>query len=390
VVLVERPEVLHGVLDALPDATVVVRALLGDDGRPADMELIWLNGVARELLGDGGLAGVRGSHTEPWAGGLLERCLRVLETGEPDAGEVVSMNAAGLPVGFNWRAIRVEPDLLLWVQRDIAGPLQSRHRLAAAEARLRAALAQSFDGHAFFHHDGARWSVTWANEEFNRLDEDGKLTTDLGEMVARVHATGRRISELIPVSGQIFEVRLYPVEHEVAVTVADQTEIFSTTAGLVWDVLHDPLTGIGNRSKLKQDLTTMLAKGGAATVLCLDLDGFKAVNDTKGHGAGDDVLRHVATRISSALRDGEEAYRLGGDEFVVIAGPLGQAAATSLAERIYGMIVEPVPTQQGLVSVSVSIGATIGTVSEEPPQIIGRADKALYEAKRNGLVVVFS
>jgi len=377
------------VLDALPDVIVVARALSDEDGRASDMELVWMNSAARDVLGEPGSLVTRSSTLKSWAGDRLDRCLMVLQSGRPDSGEVVSADAEGHPSGFNWRAIKVEPGLLLWVQRDIAGPLRRRQHLAAAEARLRAALAQSFDGHAFFHRDAAQWSVSWANEEYNRLDADGKLTADLATKVAVVYDTGRRISELIPVAGQIFEVRLYPVEHEVAVTVADQTEMFSTTAGLVWDVSHDPLTGIGNRSKLKQDLATVLSRGGAATVLCLDLDGFKQINDTLGHAAGDDVLRHVASRMSSALRDGEEAYRLGGDEFVVVAGPLGQATATAIAERIAAMIVEPICTPSGSVSVTVSIGATIGTAAEAPPAIIARADKALYEAKRGQDVVVF-
>jgi diguanylate cyclase (GGDEF)-like protein len=391
VVLVEKPDVLHDVLDALPDATVLARALRNDDGRAVDLEVVWMNAIARSHLGIDVTTGARASSSDPWQrDGLLARSLAVLDYGKPDADEVVITDDDDMPTGFNWRAIRVEDDLLLWVQRDIGTALRSRHHLAAAEARLRAALAQSFDGHAFFHHTDGSWSVTWANEEFNRLDTDGKLTADIRGMVARVHESGRRVSELVPVAGRIFEVRLYPVEHEVAATVADQTEIFSTTAGLVWDVSHDPLTGIGNRSKLQQDLATALSKGGAATVLCLDLDGFKEVNDTMGHPAGDEVLRAIATRIASALRDGEEAYRLGGDEFVVIAGPLGQVAATALAERISAMVIEPVPTAKGPASVSVSIGVTIGTVSESTKGIIERADKALYEAKRGDKVVVFS
>lgn len=388
-VLTERSEVLHDVLDALPDATVVARAVaLGDE--VIDLEIVWMNATAREEMGDLVDAGALASAHWPWAHGLTEACLEVLASGEEDAGEVVWTDEHGEPQGFDWRATKVEPDLLLWVQRNIQAPLRERHHLATAEARLRAALAQSFDGHAFFHPGREGWEVTWANDEYRRLDEDGKLSADLTPMVQRVHDSQRRLSELVPVAGQIFEVRLYPVEHEIAVTVADQTEMFSTTAGLVWDVLHDPLTGIGNRTKLRQDLASALTKGGAATVLCLDLDGFKDVNDTHGHAAGDEVLRQVADRISSALREGEEAYRLGGDEFVVLAAPLGEAAARALGERIAALVVEPIAVGEAEVAVDVSIGVTVGTASEPSPAIIARGDAALYEAKRSRSRVVFS
>lgn len=152
--------------------------------------------------------------------------------------------------------------------------------------------------------------------------------------------------------------------------------------------LTDHLTGIGNRVQFDKALVAELnhskRTGTPFTVLCMDLDGFKSVNDTFGHPAGDEVLCEVTRRLSALVRQGDVLARLGGDEFAIVMRSGDQGSATALAQRIVKSVRQPVALSTGqTVEIGVSVGMASHTESvSSASALLARADKALYEAKR--------
>ncbi len=154
--------------------------------------------------------------------------------------------------------------------------------------------------------------------------------------------------------------------------------------------LHDPLTGLANRTLALDRLALALARRQReridVAVFVLDLDGFKTINDSLGHAAGDEVLLALAPRLSEAVRTTDTVARLGGDEFVVIcpdvAGPHG---ATEVAERIAAAVTRPLVLASGEHFCTVSVGGTLAASHQDTPESLLRdADAAMYRAKERG------
>ncbi|WP_432571920.1 diguanylate cyclase domain-containing protein [Kineococcus sp. SYSU DK005] len=159
-------------------------------------------------------------------------------------------------------------------------------------------------------------------------------------------------------------------------------------AALEHQARHDALTGLPNRVLLRERLTGALAEGPAGVLFC-DLDGFKDVNDTAGHGAGDEVLRQVAARFAACAREGDTLARLGGDEFAVVCpGVRGPEPLNALAGRLLAALREPVVTDRGTFRVGVSVGAALAAGDPAPHRLaeglLAAADAAMYDAKRAG------
>ncbi|MEV6490270.1 GGDEF domain-containing protein [Actinoplanes sp. NPDC051633] len=150
----------------------------------------------------------------------------------------------------------------------------------------------------------------------------------------------------------------------------------------MWRQAHlDPLTGVPNRRAFMTALTDALVADGA--LLFIDLDGFKAVNDSLGHAAGDHLLTVVADRLSAAIGDGDLLARLAGDEFVVLAhGVHDTTGLARLADRLKSAFAEPVLLGDTAVPVGASIGTTLFTAGQDCQDVLHRADTAMYEAKR--------
>ena len=152
--------------------------------------------------------------------------------------------------------------------------------------------------------------------------------------------------------------------------------------------LHDPLTRLANRvlfhDRLNHAMQLRARDGQALSVLAIDLDDFKLVNDTLGHAAGDELLVAVADRLRGAVRTGDTVSRLGGDEFgVILEGP-----ADTIAERVVAAFDEPfvIDGHEVLIrpSVGLAVAETSGTSPErEVDELLKRADMAMYEAKRS-------
>ncbi|MFT4076033.1 MAG: PleD family two-component system response regulator [Asticcacaulis sp.] len=153
----------------------------------------------------------------------------------------------------------------------------------------------------------------------------------------------------------------------------------------------DPLTGLNNRRFLDHHLNLAMGrhvKGGPAlSVLLLDIDHFKRVNDTYGHDAGDEVIREFARRLSLNVRAIDMACRFGGEEFVVLMPETDQAAALNIAERVRSQVADtPFVLADGRkLDVTVSVGvATSQGLGDSPEALLKRADEGVYEAKQSG------
>jgi len=150
----------------------------------------------------------------------------------------------------------------------------------------------------------------------------------------------------------------------------------------------DVLTGQPNRRALDELLRQQVRMAGmtgrAFSVLLLDIDHFKAINDTHGHGAGDDTLRAFAQRVREHLRQGDTCARYGGEEFVVVLPGTTLPAALEVAERLRQGVAEASLISVPLVRATVSIGAAQYVAGESPDQLLARADAAVYAAKRGG------
>ena len=152
-------------------------------------------------------------------------------------------------------------------------------------------------------------------------------------------------------------------------------------------VARDDLTGLANRTELHRRLSELLAAphSGPVGVLFLDLDGFKAVNDTAGHAAGDEVLVDVARRLRALVRDEDLVARLGGDEFVLVRQDRdgrGEDRYPELVERVRNAFRTPFFTSAGEQSVGVSVGLVVASPGEQAGSVLGRADAVMYADKR--------
>jgi len=152
---------------------------------------------------------------------------------------------------------------------------------------------------------------------------------------------------------------------------------------------HDPLTGLANRALFNARLVAALTRrpgrsvGPDVGVLYIDLDRFKQVNDTYGHGAGDEVLLVTAKRLSARCRPQDTVARLGGDEFAVIAPRISRSSLTTLATRLSRAVDEPQLVHGDYLRIICSIGSHLAAPGEATSVAIAAADRAMYEIKRS-------
>jgi diguanylate cyclase (GGDEF)-like protein len=161
------------------------------------------------------------------------------------------------------------------------------------------------------------------------------------------------------------------------------------------DALADPLTGIGNRTFFAREMMRALAArsrtGTPVSVLFLDLNDFKAINDGLGHGVGDQCLQRVAERLTSTLREFETCARLGGDEFGIVLERTGAAEAGVVAERVAAAIDAPMHLAGREVHSGAAIGIAVADDDSSVDVLLHQADIAMYEAKElSTTYVVFS
>jgi diguanylate cyclase (GGDEF)-like protein len=159
---------------------------------------------------------------------------------------------------------------------------------------------------------------------------------------------------------------------------------------LLHDARHDGLTGLPNRSvaedRLEQALSRANRRQKLFAVLCIDLDGFKVINDSLGHHAGDELLRAVSTRLRSRVRHSDTVARIGGDEFLaIIEDCSGDIAAQSVAESLIAALQDPVVIEGETLAISGSIGIAMYPADGRNAALLKRnADQAMYRAKSQG------
>jgi diguanylate cyclase (GGDEF)-like protein len=196
------------------------------------------------------------------------------------------------------------------------------------------------------------------------------------------------VDELI--DGRIIALHYQPMPDGGYVTThEDITERRRAEARLVFMARHDGLTELPNRTMFQERLADAIALtrlGTQCAVLCLDLDGFKAVNDTLGHPVGDALLRAVGQRLSAAVREIDTVARLGGDEFAIIQVGLESAeAAAALADRLIRVIHQPYDFDGQRIVAGISIGVAMAPGDgTSPGRLLKNADIALYLAKTEG------
>jgi diguanylate cyclase (GGDEF)-like protein len=189
---------------------------------------------------------------------------------------------------------------------------------------------------------------------------------------------------LVPATPKLQALRLFADQALAALEAADHLERTQHLAE------HDALTGLPNRvlllERLRHALSRSLRSEKTIALLFLDLDRFKAINDTWGHEAGDHVLRTIAARIDESLRPFDTVARLGGDEFVVLCEDVdGEDAALEIARRLRASLSRPIDVLGDYVSISASVGVALPDgLSEDAEELLHAADTAMYRAKRRG------
>ncbi|HEY3238272.1 MAG TPA: EAL domain-containing protein [Acidimicrobiia bacterium] len=287
--------------------------------------------------------------------------------------------------------------------------------LRAGEERLRAVIETA--GDAFIGMDDTGVVTDWnrrAEVAFGWSAEEaiGRRVADLiiparfrpshRQGLKRFLTTGTSaiLGERLELYATARDGREFPVELAVWATRVGSTYAFSAfihdiserkhlEAELINQALHDPLTGLANRTLLLDRIAHALARSGRSdsptTVLFLDLDGFKTVNDSLGHSVGDKLLMAVGERLAGCLRPTDTIARLGGDEFAVLLEDTGTEAATLIAERLSRGLAAPFGVGGREVQARASIGIATGAPGKRAAdELLRDADLAMYMAKRQG------
>ncbi|MCF6336521.1 MAG: diguanylate cyclase [Gammaproteobacteria bacterium] len=190
---------------------------------------------------------------------------------------------------------------------------------------------------------------------------------------------------------QEVEQRTLQLQDLLAELEAKNAELADSNSQLKRAVLHDALTGLPNRilfhDRLEQAIKLATRNKTQFAVAMMDLDGFKEINDQRGHLSGDYVLKTVADRIQKTLRDSDTVARLGGDEFAFVLPAVARESPEIVLKKIMSAFMEPVVMDSN--GEKISIGASIGSAfypdhGTDADTLVGRADAAMYTAKRDG------
>ncbi len=231
--------------------------------------------------------------------------------------------------------------------------------------------------------------LSYAAERLIADDLDTELLTGLeqdSQEMGRFTGLFRELAHYVTERTQRLETAVAARTHELTDEIARRGELEAELKRLA---ATDPLTGAANRRHFHAEATRELARsrryGRPLALLMLDIDHFKKINDTYGHGAGDEVLRALVGLCHAKLRGQDILGRLGGEEFAILAPECPPERGVVLAERLCRKLAEVrVETEQGAVSFTVSIGVTDCPPEAPIEDHLERADKALYRAKSEG------
>ncbi len=407
-----RAHELTRVLEASPDLVAVLD--------PLGRTIAWANDAFREILGNPQVPGLRLlDRLDGWSQArYAATALPAVRSGGTWRGELRlagTGNDAPLPVSavlVDHRDHTGRLEAISLVARDLSDLYAARRRVEATEVRLAALVEHASDLVCVVGEDGG---IIYASPAVARVlglephDLEGVPVADL------VHPEDLdRLIEQAPTvvatpgMSPVFDARVAhtdggwrhmeivatnllenPAVEGIVVNARDVTERVEVAAQLEERAFHDELTGLPNRALLLDRLQDALHRASrhqrSVGVLFLDLDRFKVVNDSLGHGAGDDLLREVARRLERTVRPGDTVARLGGDEFVVVIGDmLRHIDALTAAERIRRALARPVELGAESTVVTTSIGINIAHGDETPGDLLRDADTAMYRAKEEG------
>ena len=354
-------------------------------------------------------------YVDPAHGARVHARLLAGERLERERAQVRRRDGAVIWVSENSRAIFGEAGQVLFFEGslvDITAQVEAEQALLRSESKYRTLVEHSQVG--VFIMAGERY--TYANHAFAQMlgyREDELVGRDYREIMAPdavpqserrdqdrlagrpvprdfesvlVHREGRRVH----VKVSIGPVLLDGVEHLTG-TVLDITRQREAEERLRFHATHDPLTGLPNRMLFNQRLAGAMLEASRAgdpsyAVLFLDLDGFKWVNDSLGHGAGDRLLVQIARRLEDSLLSDVLIARYGGDEFTLLPdGYCDRDRAMAIARVVIGLFEQPFDVGGQQVFSSASVGIVVGRRDyESPDQVLRDADTAMYRAKARG------
>jgi diguanylate cyclase (GGDEF)-like protein/PAS domain S-box-containing protein len=281
---------------------------------------------------------------------------------------------------------------------------QELRRVAAiVESSFDAIIGQALDGTVTSWNPAAQRIFGYAAAEMvgqsiARLVPDDHLG-ELGRLVDRL-STGARVAEheaiRVTKDGRRLDVSLTisPIHNELGTTVGnstiarDITERNRARSHLIRLADHDPVTGLYNRRRFDQELDRQIALmrryNNPATLLVVDLDNFKSINDTMGHGAGDILLRSIAGALRVALRETDIIARLGSDEFVILLPETSANVAHNVADSLRAAVADHPRFGSPGLALTASVGIAPITASVTASELMVQADLALYDVKDRG------
>ncbi len=236
------------------------------------------------------------------------------------------------------------------------------------------------------------WPLAYPDEDCRR-DVQGRWTQAIAEMLAAGEKSVRPVTAEVSCkngSQRYLEIHMTVAGDRSLVVFNDLTDRRANELELDRIAHYDTLTGVANRillgDRLHQSIVQAERKGDLLAVCYLDLDGFKPINDTYGHDAGDRLLVEIAERLRLCLRGADTVGRLGGDEFVILLLGLERVEECEAAlKRILDAIKQPVVIQGHPITVSASIGVSVYPHDDaDPDTLLRHADQAMYQAKHAG------
>jgi diguanylate cyclase (GGDEF)-like protein/PAS domain S-box-containing protein len=312
-------------------------------------------------------------------------------------GTVVDIEAAGTPIVVDDR-----PAALV-VVRDITVRKRAQAELQAAEHLLQAAFLHAPTAILITDSEGFILTANPALERLIERDASGLVGAACWDIVAEadraaVEHTWRRLtSGAVEVADGEFRYRRQDAStgwvygsaaslgdgRTYIVHLTDVTMAKVARQRLAHRATHDPLTGLPNRTVILDRLAGPHEDGAVLTLLFIDLDGFKVINDQYGHHTGDEVLAVVGQRLRGVVSARELVGRIGGDEFaVVLHGPDGPARGRIVSRDIETALQAPIATSAGELTIGVSIGTATTVTHDTPPTtLLAAADAAMYESK---------
>ncbi len=329
----------------------------------------------------------------------------------------VRLDGTVIPVEVGAARTSTNPSKLMAIVRDISRHKRAEEALRASEARFRALVQNSFDVTLIVNVLG---DVLYASPNahrfrLRRMVQEGK--PNIFHFLSAEDAARCRhlVDRLLASPGEVIQTEVSaplerggvgwfeiwgqnqladPAVGGIVLNVRDISERKAYQSTIEHLAYHDPLTGLPNRRMLREQADHFLAhsqRGGReATLIYLDLDRFKEVNDTLGHEAGDELLAQVARRLQNCVRSSDLLARLGGDEFAILLGETTTEGATDAAQRVLAVLQKPFTVADTTLRIGASLGlAVYPRDGQNLDDLMRAADVAMYRAKEHGMGLMF-